>query len=79
MCGLDVQTQHYDSDERYMATSDLTSELSQVEGLLEPSLQVPLRNAILKQLDDKSIEVQAVAVKWCTCLLPSLFVESHPF
>ena len=47
-----------------MATSDLTTELSQVEGLLEASLQVPVRNAILKQLDDTSIEVQAVAVKW---------------
>ncbi len=55
---------HHDNDERYMATSDLTTEISQVDGTLETSLQPQIRNAILQQLNDKSIEVQAVAVKW---------------
>lgn len=57
------QTQHHDSDERYMATSDLIAALSAVDGLIDAGLQLPIRNAVLKQLTDKSIDVQAVAVK----------------
>ena len=50
-----------------MATSDLTQELESNEGLVDATLQGPIRNAILKQLEDSSTDVQTVAVKWCAC------------
>jgi len=55
---------HHDNDERYMATSDLITELSHIEGKLDTGIQTAIRTAILTLLDDKSIEVQAVAVRW---------------
>ncbi|ETO22841.1 hypothetical protein RFI_14352 [Reticulomyxa filosa] len=58
------KTQHHDKDERFMATSDLTAELEKVEGQLDASLQTPIRDAIMKQLDDPSNDVQAIA---CNC------------
>lgn len=54
---------HYDADERYMATSDLIAEMAKQQGQLDSSLQLPIRNAILKQLDDKSSNVATLAVK----------------
>ena len=57
------KTQHHDKDERYMATSDLTNELEKVDGLLDSSLQTPIRDAILKQLDDVNNDVQAQAIR----------------
>src|SRR4051812_37636260 len=54
----------YDKDERFMATSDLTTELEGIEGIIDGSLQAPIRNAIIKQLEDSSTDVQSVAVKW---------------
>eukprot|EP00490_Sorites_sp_Unknown_P003870 CAMPEP_0114690016 /NCGR_PEP_ID=MMETSP0191-20121206/65212_1 /TAXON_ID=126664 /ORGANISM="Sorites sp." /LENGTH=108 /DNA_ID=CAMNT_0001979389 /DNA_START=49 /DNA_END=375 /DNA_ORIENTATION=+ len=59
------KTTHFDKDERFMATSDLTTELEKVDGKLDSSLQTPIRDAILKQLDDSSNDVQAIA---CRCL-----------
>ena len=58
------KTTHFDKDERFMATSDLTSELEKVDGKLDSSLQTPIRDAILKQLDDTSNDVQAIACRW---------------
>lgn len=58
------RAQNYDKDERYMATSDLVGELEAVEGVLDASLQGPIRNTVLKQLEDSSADVQSVAVKW---------------
>jgi cullin-associated NEDD8-dissociated protein 1 len=63
-----TKTSHFDPDERYMATSDLIAQLSG-ESRIEPSLQVPVCNAIIKQLDDKSADVQTVAVKCLSVLV----------
>lgn len=53
---------HYDKDERYMATNDLCNEL--IKGLaMDEPLEQRICTAILKQLDDQSNDVQAVAVK----------------
>lgn len=53
---------HGDKDERYMATNDLSAEL--LKGLkMDDSLQHKICTAILKQLDDNSIDVQSVAIK----------------
>merc|ERR1719229_631895 len=67
------KTQHHDKDERFMATSDLASELEKVEGQLDSSLQTPIRDAILKQLDDTSNDVQSIACK-CLCSIVQKFV-----
>jgi len=53
---------HFDADERYMATRDLIKELTQIK-TLDQSLQVPIRKAILTQLDDKGADVSTIAVK----------------
>ncbi|KAF0689987.1 Aste57867_18631 [Aphanomyces stellatus] len=56
------KTTDFDKDERYMATSDLCNELQQdVE--LGPDLERKVCAAVLKQLDDKSNDVQSIAVK----------------
>jgi hypothetical protein len=60
-----------------MATRDLIGELKQ-SASIEQSLQVPVRNAILAQLDDKAPDVSTIAVKWYGCdstryLVSSLF------
>eukprot|EP00486_Rosalina_sp_Unknown_P000289 CAMPEP_0201568816 /NCGR_PEP_ID=MMETSP0190_2-20130828/10097_1 /ASSEMBLY_ACC=CAM_ASM_000263 /TAXON_ID=37353 /ORGANISM="Rosalina sp." /LENGTH=393 /DNA_ID=CAMNT_0047990387 /DNA_START=90 /DNA_END=1268 /DNA_ORIENTATION=+ len=67
------KTQHHDKDERFMATSDLATELEKVEGQLDSSLQTPIRDAILKQLDDPSNDVQSIACK-CLCSIVQKFV-----
>jgi len=70
------KTQHFDKDERFMATSDLASELEKVEGQLDSSLQTPIRDAILKQLDDTSNDVQSIACK-CLCSIVQKFVSEQ--
>ncbi|CAI5732825.1 unnamed protein product [Hyaloperonospora brassicae] len=61
------KTRDFDKDERYMATSDLCVELDKdVE--LGPYLEPDVCAAVLKQLDDKSNDVQSIAVK-CLGLL----------
>eukprot|EP00484_Ammonia_sp_Unknown_P008564 CAMPEP_0197075724 /NCGR_PEP_ID=MMETSP1384-20130603/211754_1 /TAXON_ID=29189 /ORGANISM="Ammonia sp." /LENGTH=1301 /DNA_ID=CAMNT_0042514573 /DNA_START=883 /DNA_END=4788 /DNA_ORIENTATION=- len=67
------KTAHHDKDERFMATSDLATELEKVEGQLDSSLQTPIRDAILKQLDDPSNDVQSIACK-CLCSIVQKFV-----
>jgi cullin-associated NEDD8-dissociated protein 1 len=59
------QTSHHDKDERFMAISDLSEELDKVDGRLDSSLQVPIRDAIMKRLEDASNDVQTQA---CNCL-----------
>ncbi|KAL3668246.1 hypothetical protein V7S43_006341 [Phytophthora oleae] len=56
------KTTDFDKDERYMATSDLCVELNKDVDLglyIEPKVCA----AVLKQLDDKSNDVQSIAVK----------------
>ncbi|KAG9412449.1 Cullin-associated NEDD8-dissociated protein 1 [Aphanomyces cochlioides] len=56
------KTTDFDKDERYMATSDLCNEL-QHDVELGPDLERKICAAVLKQLDDKSNDVQSIAVK----------------
>ena len=69
------KTQHHDKDERYMATSDLTNELEKVDGLLDSSLQTPIRDAILKQLDDVNNDVQAQAIRCLVAIVQKFNAE----
>jgi hypothetical protein len=51
-----------------MATSDLMHELEGFEGgRLDATLQTQIRDAIIKELDDKSADVQTIAVSWYAC------------
>lgn len=61
--------EHYDADERFMATNDLIKELDKVQGFLDQTLQVPVRNAVLKQLEDKGKDVSTIAVKCLSSLV----------
>ena len=63
------KTQHYDSAERYMATTDLCSLLSQESFKLDATTEKLVVGAVLKQLDDKNNDVQSVAVKCLAILL----------
>ncbi|ETV95460.1 hypothetical protein H310_10940 [Aphanomyces invadans] len=56
------KTTDFDKDERYMATSDLCNEL-QKDVEIGPDLERKICAAVLKQLDDKSNDVQSIAVK----------------
>lgn len=56
------KTADWDKDERYMATSDLCTEL-QKDIKIDAALERRICAAILKQLDDKSNDVQSIAVK----------------
>ncbi|KAG7401238.1 Cullin-associated NEDD8-dissociated protein 1 [Phytophthora boehmeriae] len=68
------KTTDFDKDERYMATSDLCSELNKDVELgtyLEPKVCA----AVLKQLDDKSNDVQSIAVKCLGILVTKVQVS----
>ncbi|KAF4039894.1 TATA-binding protein interacting (TIP20) [Phytophthora infestans] len=56
------KTTDFDKDERYMATSDLCVELNK-DVDLGPYIEPRVCAAVLKQLDDKSNDVQSIAVK----------------
>ncbi|RLN67459.1 hypothetical protein BBP00_00001615 [Phytophthora kernoviae] len=68
------KTTDFDKDERYMATSDLCSELNkdvELGAYLEPKVCA----AVLKQLDDKSNDVQSIAVKCLGILVTKVQVS----
>jgi len=69
------KTSHFDKDERFMATSDLIAELDKIEGQLDSSLQTPIRDAILKELDDASNDVQAIACRCLSAIVKKFNVE----
>uniref|UniRef100_K3X436 TATA-binding protein interacting (TIP20) domain-containing protein n=1 Tax=Globisporangium ultimum (strain ATCC 200006 / CBS 805.95 / DAOM BR144) TaxID=431595 RepID=K3X436_GLOUD len=69
------KTTDFDKDERYMATSDLCNELNK-DTELGPYLEPKVCAAVLKQLDDKSNDVQAIAVK-CLGILVTKVQESQ--
>mmetsp|Transcript_840 Transcript_840/g.1414 ORF Transcript_840/g.1414 Transcript_840/m.1414 type:complete len:1307 (+) Transcript_840:70-3990(+) len=62
------KTSHYDKDERYMATSDLCGLLA-TDIKIDDMTERQICAAVLKQLDDKSNDVQSVAVKCLGTLL----------
>ena len=63
------KTEHYDKDERYMATSDLCEVLKRhssgetMSVLSDSSTERRICTAVLRLLHDKSNDVQAIAVK----------------
>jgi len=59
-----------------MATKDVMEQLRLVSGPLEGALQLPLRNAILRLLDDKNSDVSTMAVK-CLSQLCQKFAQEH--
>jgi cullin-associated NEDD8-dissociated protein 1 len=62
------KTNALDKDERYMATNDLATILSQ-DIKIDDAMENRICTAILRELDDKSNDVQAVAVKCLATLL----------
>eukprot|EP00474_Spongospora_subterranea_P005338 CRZ05796.1 hypothetical protein [Spongospora subterranea] len=66
-----TQCSHHDKDERYMAISDLKSEIES-QPLLESSLQLSIRSAMFARLEDSSSDVQAIAVN-CLCSIVQKF------
>ena len=72
------KTEHYDKDERYMATSDLCELLKrqsnrQDEGvLIGTSNEKSICTAVLRLLHDNSNDVQAIAVKTLSVLLTTV-------
>ncbi|PXF49481.1 Cullin-associated NEDD8-dissociated protein 1 [Gracilariopsis chorda] len=63
-----------DSDYRYMATSDLLTQLQTNSLRIDPDAQKRLCKALLKLLKDTNTEVQAMATK----CLPYLTLSVHP-
>lgn len=63
-----VQLSNPDKDHRYMATSDLLAALQNPDwkqaGYSDDSSQVCEK--VVKQLDDSSGDISALAVKWCS-------------
>ncbi len=75
------KTEHYDKDERYMATSDLcellkrpssTSSSSSSSKIFDSDTERRVCTAVLRLLHDKSNDVQAVAVKTLGVLLTTV-------
>lgn len=72
------KTEHYDKDERYMATSDLCEVLKRQaseSSTLDPSTERQICTAVLTLLHDKSNDVQAIAVKTLGVLLTTVAQE----
>jgi hypothetical protein len=57
------KTEHFDRDERYMAVRDLIKELESRDSVSEASVHQPVRERIIKLLEDKSSDVSTVATK----------------
>jgi len=70
------KTKHYDADERFMATKDLLEQVRLVSGSVEATLQAPLRECILRLLDDKNSDVSTMAVK-CLSQLSTRLSQEH--
>jgi cullin-associated NEDD8-dissociated protein 1 len=81
IAGLLKKTEHYDKDERYMATSDLCevlkreSDPSSNSTPLDASTERQICTAVLRLLHDKSNDVQAIAVKTLGVLLTTVKQE----
>lgn len=75
------KTEHYDKDERYMATSDLCEVLKRHSSgdtlpvLSDSSTERKICTAVLRLLHDKSNDVQAIAVKTLGVLLTTVKEE----
>lgn len=75
------KTEHYDKDERYMATSDLCEVLKRHSSgdslpvLSDSSTERRICTAVLRLLHDKSNDVQAIAVKTLGVLLTTVKEE----
>ena len=69
-----------DKDFRYMATSDLLTELSKPTFKTDPDTERRLVQMVLQQLDDAAGEISGLAVKWwAAILLASVFFWRHKY
>jgi len=68
------KSSHFDKDERYMATNDLCVEL-QKDLKIDENMESRICTSILNQLDDKSNDVQSVAVKCLGILLKKVHLQ----
>ena len=67
------KTKNYDADERFMAMHDLVEALKALSSAsLDASLQVPVRDTILRLLNDGSSDVATVSVKCLSQLVTKL-------
>ena len=73
------ETVKRDKDYRYMATSDLLSELQKDSFKPDTDGERKICKALLKLLHDQSSDVQGLAVKWCACRqrFPRAFVSTQ--
>ncbi|KAH9253336.1 hypothetical protein BASA81_008687 [Batrachochytrium salamandrivorans] len=62
------QCQHFDKDQRYMAVSDMSNILSQ-NVRLDVNLEKKIGDQLCKLFDDKSVDVQSIAVKTVSVLV----------
>ena len=69
------KTKNYDADERFMAMHDLIEQLKQTTGQLDAALQVPVRDTLLRLLNDGSSDVATVTVKCLQQLVNKLSAE----
>lgn len=74
------KTEHYDKDERYMATSDLCEVLKRQAAedsttTMDAAQERQICTAVLRLLHDKSNDVQAIAVKTLSVLLTTVQQE----
>ena len=69
------QTSNYDKDERYMATNDICTVLTNGDVAIDSRTEKAICSAILKQLDDTSNDVQSIAVKCLSILVKRCQVE----
>ena len=69
------KTKNYDADERFMAMHDMIEQLKQTSGQLDSSLQIPVRDTVLRLLNDGSSDVATVTVKCLQQLVNKLSAE----
>lgn len=67
-----------DKDFRYMATSDLLTELQKESFKPDSDGEKKICKAVLKLINDQSSDVQGLAVKWCTAAAISTRLRDMP-
>ena len=76
-CRVDIQLtppKDNDADQRYMALSDLTSEITKAK--LDAGLQKVIREKVIVRLNDKVKDVSTAAIKWLDlCLFCLLSID----
>ena len=71
-----AQTDDHDKDERFMAVSDVITQLESFESKVDAATQVSIRDAVIKLMDDKSPDVQTNAIS-CLSILVKKFEDAR--